>query len=45
VVTTNNYPSEMTQKVLNAIGEYVTIGMLFLSVIDQLTHTDKLIEH
>ena len=32
VVTANNHPSEMTPKTLNAVGEYVTIGILFSTV-------------
>ena len=32
VVTAHNHTSEMTPKALNAVGEYVTIGILFCTV-------------
>ena len=32
VVTPNNHPSEVTPKALNAVGEYITIGILFSTV-------------
>ena len=32
VITANNHPSEVTPKALNAVGEYVTIGILFCTV-------------
>ena len=32
VIATNNHTSEVTPKALNAVGEYVTVGVLFSTV-------------